>query len=214
MAITWLVGKSSDVDILWNSYPYEITNSPDVIRNINLFEEKQYKYIYNKKDSKFFKQNHSTFYVNFIIKGVPSFDQSIMVNEFDTIIDIDSLCKTDLFSIFLKIVKIKFTKEEMFFVNQISSLEELSTLINLKNLNVEMQYWPSFIEKKRENWNQQFKDNTLIKFGILNPIQIIPIMIYSINSRSKQKPLLLFLHAKIKQGYSIWEFNKLWQSLI
>lgn len=213
MSLTWLIGKKSDVDMLWSAYDHEIISSPYISRNTNLFEDKKYKYIFNKKDYTYFRQKHATFSTDIVIKGIEKIDKTIMDEKYDKLIQVDFLSKSELFKLFCDIYKIQFGHSDLIIVNKVNSLEDLATLITLKKLAISNENWEIFLEKEKENWYQKLKQNTLISTSILNPSQIIPAMIYTINAKTKQRPALLFLKGKIKQGHTIWEFNKFWESV-
>lgn len=215
MSITWILGKGDNADSIWSAFDYEYTLTPEIIANINLFEKKNYKYIYNKKDKKFFMQKRSLQNNEIVIKGLNKLDTTIMDQTQDKIIDLNILTTQQQLVLFAKTQGIKFSQEELTFVKKANSLDELSTIITLKKVKLPIELWSFFIKKdvENQNWSLKLKNRSLFPFAILNPQHSIPAIMYSINAKTYKAPLL-FLRAKIQQGESVWSLNKLWESLI
>ncbi|WP_342261809.1 hypothetical protein [Alphaproteobacteria bacterium endosymbiont of Tiliacea citrago] len=209
--ITWLLGKNINVDLIWQNYENEIIKNLNLVQNINLFEEKKYKYIYDKKDSFFFKNRKREIQSELIVKGVSKIDKDIM-HDNDIIIDIDSQNDKFLFQFLIKLTKISFIQEELFFISKLTNLNDLSTIISLKKLEINHTHWNYFLQKEQQNWFKMLKENILLKEGVFFPNKIIPIMIYAINAKVTQKATLLFIQSKIKQGSQIWQLTKFWES--
>lgn len=209
--ITWLIGKNEDIDIFWNEHNYEILKDLEHLKIINLFEEKYYKYTFNKKDTKFFEQCHENFQNNLLIKGNIKIDEKIMNKSKDKIINFDSLSKNEIFKLYLNLKKTNISENIKKYTK---NLLELNIIIKLKELEIPETLWPIFLNKSKDNWYLKLKNNSLFKECIINNDNIITMIQYSINSNHKFKPILLFLQSKIKEGFQIWDLDKIWLSLL
>ena len=215
----WLIGKSINVDIIWNYYDWPIIDNIQNIINYDLFQTTNYKYTLKKEDYKFFKtNNHAQWQSQVIIKNIDKIDKDI-VHKDDITLNIDEIEIYKLITCFINKYKIEFHKEELnFILLNITNLQELTICILLKECEIKLSEWNQFFKVIQNNWYKKLKENTLFAEGILQD-SIIPIMQYVLNSPYtkniiKNKGAIQFLATKIKSGSKVWEFNKIWKSII
>lgn len=210
----WLIGKSSNVDIIWQSCEFKIKKDIENINCINLFDNFNYKYVFNKENAKFLQSSNRNSWNNqILIKGIE--EVSNCVNEKDACLFIDKMEKKTLFKAYIEEFDIKFNQNELEFINKLEDLGDLAVCKTLKDVEIEFENWNYFVSPNSKTYFKKISQ-AFFEPGICED-NIVPSIYYALKAlspSSKSGAILTFLNASIKNKSQIWEQNNLWKELL
>ena len=213
----FLIGSAPETAFLWQASNFKTTESPEEIENSNLFEGSDLKLSFKKEYKDFLKfSNRENWEFKLLIKDAKEADLENISHANDCIINLDKIKQKTYLKNFAQAHNFEFNKEEWDFINKyIDSFIGLNIANTLKNANVPLESWIIFFSLERASWYKELKENKLIKNGILED-NIMPRIQYALkaSSSSKEKAILKYILANIKNRAMIWEFPKLWESLV